>query len=221
MSETCIDVNGEQLVLDVSGAVYWPSQSTLVFADLHFEKGSFFAKEGSLLPPYDTRTTLARMADVVSRRTPRQVIALGDSFHDRDAASRLGSLERQQLNALTARADWIWIRGNHDPALPNWLEGIVVEEFARRGLLFRHEPSLVNGRGEVAGHLHPCTTVAGRGRALRRRCFISDGRRIVLPAFGAYAGGLDISDQAITSLFMATARAYVLGLRRVYGVAAS
>ena len=78
-------------------------------------------------------------------------------------------------------------------------------------LVFRHEPGVLFQRGEIAGHLHPCTTVNRRGRSLRRRCFVSDGRRMVLPAFGAYAGGLDVWDAAIAGLFEADFGAYVLG----------
>jgi DNA ligase-associated metallophosphoesterase len=220
LSETDIEVNGEQLVLDVSGALYWPRLETLVFADLHFEKGSSFARWGQFLPPYDSRTTLALMATALARRKARRVIALGDSFHDPDAATRLGGFERDQLSEMVAQTEWIWVCGNHDPEPPVWLGGSLAEMVALGGLVFRHEPSRVDGLGEVAGHLHPCTTVAARGQTLRRRCFISDGSRVVLPAFGAYAGGLDILDGAISSLFRGAVSAYVLGLSRVYRVVA-
>jgi DNA ligase-associated metallophosphoesterase len=214
-----IDVNGETLVLDASGAAWWPEQATLVFADIHFEKGSSYARRGALLPPYDTRTTLRRMTDAIARRAPKRVIALGDSFHDRDAAERLDDGERAALAALGRRAHWVWIAGNHDPAPPAWLEGEIVSEIRLRNLVFRHEPSVFFQPGEIAGHLHPCATVTRRGRSLRRRCFVSDGRRMVLPAFGAYAGGLDLHDPAIGSLFEGAFGAFVLGAARVYAVA--
>jgi len=214
-----IEVNGERLTLDPSGAAWWPEERTLVFADIHFEKGSSFARRGALLPPYDTRATLKRIAAVVERRQPRRIVALGDSFHDRDAAERLDDGDRAWLAALSREADWVWIAGNHDPALPGWLGGIVTAEIAIGGLVFRHEPDVTSHVGEIAGHLHPCTTVTRRGRSLRRRCFVSDGRRMVMPAFGAFAGGLDLWEQAIGSLFPGDFGAYVLGTRRVYAVA--
>jgi DNA ligase-associated metallophosphoesterase len=214
-----IGLNGERLVLDASGALWWPDQATLVFADIHFEKGSFYGVRGQFLPPYDTRTTLRRMAAVVARYRPARIVALGDSFHDADAPARLDVEERIMLGAMGAGADWIWITGNHDPAPPPWLGGFIASEFALGGLTFRHEPAVFARRGEVAGHLHPCTTVNRRGRSLRRRCFVSDGNRIVLPAFGAYAGGLDLWDEAISSLFDGDFGAYVLGTARVYAVA--
>lgn len=219
LDELRLDVNGEVLVLDPSGALYWPGEETLVVADLHFEKGSSFARGGTLLPPYDTINTISRLEAALERRAVRRVIALGDSFHDREAASRLGPEERARLTDLARRAHFIWIAGNHDPEPPAWLGGAIASEVAIGGLLFRHEPLPPPQRGEVAGHLHPSATVVRRGRSLRRRCFVSDGERLVLPAFGAYAGGLDVREDAIASLFARSLIAYLLGARRVYAAA--
>jgi DNA ligase-associated metallophosphoesterase len=219
LDDLLIDVNAETLVLDASGAVWWPERETLVLADIHFEKGSSYARRGALLPPYDTRATLKRMGEVVARRNPKRIVALGDSFHDRDAADRLDTEERAMLASLGHAAEWVWIAGNHDPAPPSWLGGTVAEEIKLGGLVFRHEPGVMFQPGEIAGHLHPCTTVTRRGRSLRRRCFVSDGRRMVLPAFGAYAGGLDLWEHAIGSLFEGAFGAFVLGMERVYAVA--
>lgn len=219
MDETHVDVNGEDLVLDASGALWWPAEATLVVADLHFEKGSSYAPSGQMLPPYDTRTTLLRIEKLAGRLKPSRIVALGDSFHDRNGAERLDEEERARLAALRRGVEWIWIAGNHDPAPPHWLGGRVAEEIAIGGLVFRHEPREMNARGEIAGHLHPCATVTRRGRSLRRRCFVSDGARLVMPAFGAYAGGLDVRDRAVSGLFKARFLAYLLGTQRVYAVA--
>ena len=217
MSE--IAVNGETLLLDATGALYWPAMRMLIFSDMHFEKGSSYARRGTMLPPYDTRATLARVTALVKHYAPRHVIALGDSFHDDEAADRLDDVEREMLLTLSRAADWIWIAGNHDPEPPPWLGGQIAEEVAIGGLLFRHEPSATPFAGEIAGHLHPCASVTRRGRTLRRRCFVSDGTRLVMPAFGAYAGGLDVREMAVRTLFPDIFRAYVLGARRVYAVA--
>ena len=219
MDETRISLNGETLVLDLNGALYWPAEETLVVADLHFEKGSSFARRGQLLPPYDTRATLARIEALAARYAPARIIALGDSFHDRDAGNRLDEFERAILLRLGEAAEWIWITGNHDPMPPAWLNGRVTEEAAIGGLVFRHEPSRVPEAGEIAGHLHPCATVTRRGRSLRRRCFVSDGLRMVMPAFGAYAGGLDVREEPVRSLFPDDFFAYLLGSCRVYALA--
>ena len=102
-------------VADLSGALFWQEQRLLVVSDLHLEKGSSFATRGVLLPPYDTVATLSRLAAVIARHDPRMVIALGDSFHDRNAHERLSAPDREALSAMQARRDWIWISGNHDP----------------------------------------------------------------------------------------------------------
>jgi DNA ligase-associated metallophosphoesterase len=220
VSEVLVEVNGETLLLDRAGALYWPAERTLVFADLHFEKGSAYARSGQMLPPYDTRATLARIEALFICRAPERVIALGDSFHDRDAENRLDAFERDTFIRLGCAAEWIWIAGNHDPAPPSWLGGKIVDEIAIGGLIFRHEPSASPAHGEIAGHLHPCKSITRHGRSLRRRCFVSDRTRLVMPAFGAYAGGLDVRDHAVRTLFGESFLAYLLGARRVYTVAA-
>jgi DNA ligase-associated metallophosphoesterase len=213
-----VAVNGETLLLDRSGAAWWPRTRTLIFADLHFEKGSSYARGRQFLPPYDTRATLLRMADVAARRSPARIIALGDSFHDPFAAERLGTDERGTLAALTASAHFIWITGNHDPHPPAWLGGAVMAEWREGGLVFRHEPRADAEHGEVAGHLHPAATVAKYGRGVRRRCFVADAVRLLLPSFGAYTGGLDVGEAAIAGLFGPRFHAFMLGQERVYAI---
>ena len=217
-TDLCVTVNGESLLLDKSGAAWWPRTRSLIFADLHFEKGSSYARGRQFLPPYDTRATLLRMAQVVARRAPVRIIALGDSFHDPFAAERLGGEERGMLEALATAAHFIWITGNHDPHPPAWLGGAVMPEWREGGLVFRHEPRADAERGEVAGHLHPAATVAKYGRGVRRRCFVADAMRLLLPSFGAYTGGLDVGDAAIAGLFGARFHAFMLGEERVYAI---
>lgn len=207
-------------VADFSGALFWEAQSLLVVSDLHLEKGSSFASRGVLLPPYDTVATLSRLAAVIARHDPRQVIALGDSFHDRDAHARLSEPDREALAALQLRRNWIWISGNHDPALPSDLGGVVATEVAIGPIAFRHEPT--GAAGEIAGHLHPKARVPTRGRSIERRCFASDRERAVMPAFGAYTGGLSIRDAAFTRIFGSPGfMAHVLGDNRVHAFVAS
>ena len=217
-NDLVIEVNGEKLLLDACGAAYSPRHRALIFADLHFEKGSSYARGRQFLPPYDSRATLLRMARAVARHNPARVIALGDSFHDRGAADRLGAEERAMLAAMAGAADFVWIAGNHDPSPPAWLGGEIADEYALGDLLLRHEPQAAPKRGEVAGHLHPCARVAKWGRGVRRRCFVSDGMRLVLPSFGAYTGGLDVAEAAIASLFAGAFHAYMLGSERVYAI---
>jgi uncharacterized protein len=215
-----VDIAGMAFVADLSGALFWEAQGLLVVSDLHLEKGSSFATRGVLLPPYDTVATLMRLAAVIARHNPRMVIALGDSFHDRTAHDRLSGTDREGLSAMQARRDWIWIAGNHDPALPSGLGGVVASEVCIGPIAFRHEPT--GAVGEIAGHLHPKARVSTRGRSMERRCFACDGERAVMPAFGAYTGGLSIRDAAFSKIFGSTGfLAHVLGDARLHTIAAS
>jgi len=217
-TDLSIIVNGETLVMDRSGAAWWPRTSTLIVADLHFEKGSSYARFGQFLPPYDTRATLLRLAEVIGRRAPARVIALGDSFHDPFASSRLPSQDLEMLQRLAASAHMLWIAGNHDPHPAAALGGAVMAQWREGGLIFRHEPRADAEPGELAGHLHPCAKVAKYGRGVRRRAFAADAKRMVLPAFGAYTGGLDVGDPAISTLFEGRFHAFMLGEERVYAI---
>ncbi len=214
-----VTIAGVTLVADLSGAFFWESERLLVVSDLHLEKGSSFAARGVLLPPYDTVATLSRLNTVIARHDPRTVIALGDSFHDRDAHRRLSAPDREAICVLQTRRDWIWISGNHDPALPSDLGGVVAGEVAIGAIAFRHQPT--GAAGEIAGHLHPKARVTTRGRTMERRCFASDGMRAVMPAFGAYTGGLSIRDAAFARIFQPGFMAHVLGDNRMHAISAS
>jgi DNA ligase-associated metallophosphoesterase len=215
-----VTVAGVTLVADLSGAFFWEAERLLVVSDLHLEKGSSYAARGVLLPPYDTVATLSRLSAVIARHDPRTVIALGDSFHDRNAHARLSAPDRDAIAALQARRDWIWISGNHDPALPSDLGGVVASEVAIGPIAFRHQPT--GAAAEIAGHLHPKARVTTRGRSVERRCFASDGERAVMPAFGAYTGGLNIRDAAFTKIFQTLGfMAHVLGDNRMHAISAS
>jgi uncharacterized protein len=213
-------IAGVALVLDCDGALYWPDAGLLAISDLHLEKGSSFAARGVLLPPYDTATTLARLAAVIARYAPQAVIALGDSFHDGDGAARMAAADRDALRALQRGRDWMWISGNHDPDPAIGTGGSFAAVLAVGVLSFRHEPS--GAAGEIAGHLHPVARVSGRGCSVTRRCFASDGMRLLMPAFGAFAGGLNVGDRAFADFFGTFAfTAYVLGEGRIYALAAA
>ena len=217
-----IDVAGVSFVSGVAGALYWPEERLLVVADLHLEKGSSFATRGSLLPPYDTADTLARLRRVVESFAPRTVVALGDSFHDRRGADRLAAADRQALSGIQRGRDWIWIAGNHDPEPHKGLGGACIEDLTVGPITFRHQAGAAGQvRGEISGHWHPVAIVARRGRGMRRRCFVADGRRVVMPAFGAYAGGLNVRHRALTALFGRDFTAHVMGETAVYAFPAA
>jgi len=217
-----VTVNGVALAADCLGALFWPGEGLLVVSDLHLEKGSSFARRGQLLPPYDTTETLARLARLITHYAPRMVIALGDNFHDGDGPTRLSPQDRASLVALQRSRDWIWMTGNHDPEPADGIGGTFAATIAIGALTFRHLPSCDAPDGEIAGHLHPIARVAQRGRAVSRRCFATDGKALVMPAFGAYTGGLNIRDRAFAAVFGARKfSAHMLGEDRLYAFAAS
>jgi DNA ligase-associated metallophosphoesterase len=210
------EVMGARLTGLSCGALWWEQESLLVVSDLHLEKGSAYASSGQMLPPYDTRASLQRIAALVQLLSPRTVISLGDSFHDRRARTRMAAEDVALLRALTAAVDWVWIEGNHDPRPPEDLGGRAARELKLGPLTFLHEPSIGASPGEIAGHLHPCATVMGRGRWVRARCFASDGERLVMPSYGALTGGLNVRDRAFAQLFPNGLIAAVLGRDGVY-----
>ena len=223
-------VAGEACVLRCSGALWLPAHRALIAADLHLEKGSAFATCGQMLPPYDSRATLERLAAEIDDLKPARVILLGDSFHDSRAIPRMASDDRDHLNRMASGRDWLWLEGNHDrEALARDAEAIarlpgrIVGDLALGGLRLTHEPlpaAPSDARhGEVAGHLHPCARVVAHGRGVRRACFVTDGSRLVLPAFGAFTGGLNVRDPAIATLFAAPPMAAALGRDRVHVLA--
>lgn len=214
-------VHETAVLADPDGVLVVPEAGLLVVSDLHFEKGSSFAAKGQMLPPYDTRTTLRRLGEAIDRHQPQTVIALGDSFHDLRADQRMHGVDAGTLADLVRRLDrWIWIEGNHDPAPPPQFGGEVLHEVELAGLVFRHEPTEGEAPGEIAGHLHPCAKVRRRGRSLRNRCFATDGQRLILPAFGAFTGGLNVCDDAFSRCFGRTPDALIMGRDRVWPVAA-
>lgn len=203
---------GETLEALPMGALHWPAERLLAVADLHLEKGSSYAVAArKLLPRHDTRQTLGALAALIDAIQPRTVICLGDTFHDRDAVARLPETDRIAIEHLAAQTSFVWIAGNHDPAPPPAGWGEVAEEIDRGPLVFRHEARFGPADGEISGHFHPVAALTVRGRGLRRRCFLTDGRRLILPAFGAYAGGLNALDPAIAQLFPDDYDALVVG----------
>ncbi len=213
---------GVDVVCDWRGAAYFPADDLLVFSDLHLEKGSAFARRGTFVPPYDTHQTLARAGKVIAHYDPAVVVCLGDSFHDDEGHGRICDAVRTEIRALASGRDWCWIKGNHDPSTPENLPGFSADEMAVGSLIFRHEPIAGPASGEVCGHLHPAARVLRRGRTVRRDCFATDGTRLIMPAFGAFTGSLNVLSEAFDGLFdWRQFQALLLGDRRIYPIKAS
>jgi len=181
----------------VAGALWWPARRALLVADLHFEKASWFATRGQMLPPYDTLATLADLEALLTATGAAELWCLGDSFHDTAGCDRLPVAAQDKLRALTTAVRWTWITGNHDPAVADHCGGEVVDAALVDGLVLRHEADPAEPRPELSGHFHPKLRVRVRGRQVARRCFVATPAKLVLPAFGALTGGLDAGAPAI------------------------
>ncbi|WP_203309175.1 ligase-associated DNA damage response endonuclease PdeM [Sphingomonas beigongshangi] len=190
---------GHDLAALRDGALWWPARRALLVADLHFEKASWFAMRGQMLPPYDSIATLTELARLVAATGAVELWCLGDSFHDSAGCERLPAAAQALLRDLTARLAWTWITGNHDPVLVDRCGGDVVEEAMVEGLVLRHEAAPDEPRPELSGHFHPKLRLRVRGKQVARRCFVATARKIVLPAFGALTGGLDVDHPALTA----------------------
>ena len=211
-------LNGTRAVLRASAALWLPASKTLCAGDLHFEKGSSYAARGQMLPPYDTHETLSRLEAESEALDPKTIVLLGDSFHDGGGEARMDPDAAARIVRLAYGRSLIWIVGNHDEEGPRALPGEVVDQVVVETLTLTHEPLPGHKPGEVAGHLHPCARVSAFGRAVRSRCFATDGERMVLPAFGAFTGGLSLLDAAFGGLFVRPPTAGVIGKNRVHAV---
>ena len=210
---------GERFMLCPSGVALWPATRTLIVADLHFEKGSAFAARGRAVPPYDTRETLTRLASAIRRHTPQRVIVLGDALHDDRAITRMAAADLEALKRLLSPLRVLWIAGNHDPTPQPELPGECMAEWREGRLHFRHiggTALLARNEAEFSGHYHPKATLPTRIGGITRPCFLATGQRLILPAFGAFTGGLDVQDPAMSSLTRGAQRVFLLGRDRLH-----
>jgi len=211
MKEHSFNFFAETLVARGSGALLWPSEKILTVSDLHLGKSERIARRGGpFLPPYETRETLARLAEDIQDTDPAVVICLGDSFDDLQSAQSLNPQEIRRIVQLQAGRKWIWIEGNHDPG-PVAVGGTHLKEFIQAPLIYRHIASSIGAGGEISGHFHPKHTLRAKGRAITRPCFIYDETRVILPAYGAYTGGLGCTSPALQALFGTGARIVMTG----------
>ncbi|WP_150288361.1 ligase-associated DNA damage response endonuclease PdeM [Rhabdaerophilum calidifontis] len=206
-----VRLGGLDLILHPEGAALVPAEETLIVADLHLEKAASFAARGRLLPPHDSVATLGALSALAGALAPRRIVLLGDSFHSRLHTFGAASPGPALIAGLAARAELVWIAGNHDPVPPLPLPGRALPELRIGDVVLRHLPCR-DGRPEIVGHLHPAARLRTRAGALRRRCFLLSPARLVLPAFGALTGALDADDPAIADWFPDRAgHAFLLG----------
>lgn len=191
------EFGGEQFGIAGEAAIYWRAQDALLVSDLHLEKASAFALSGQMLPPYDSVSTLEIVSALCRKYKPAKIISLGDNFHDDDGEHRLAESAAAMLVDLACDTEWIWITGNHDRAVSGVWGGKAFDELTLSGITLRHEAQRGDPNPEISGHFHPKFRQVLRGRMVARRCFVKTPRKMIMPAFGALTGGLDVQDVAI------------------------
>jgi DNA ligase-associated metallophosphoesterase len=209
---------GLELIPDLSGALYVPEYKALIISDLHLEHGTSLARRGLHVPPFDTAVTLNLLEQVVVSTHATRLIFLGDSFHDGEGEERLDEEYLSRLRTITNSFETCWITGNHDPQPPQSLGGQGAEMISLGPLTLRHEPRRhLNGAFEIAGHLHPGCSIVQRGRSIRGKCFVGDETRLIMPAFGAYTGGLSVTSKAFDGLLNEKAAlAFMIGRAAIH-----
>lgn len=190
-------------------ALFWPQQKALLVADLHLEKASFYARQGQMLPPYDSRATLDELSELITKTNAETVFCLGDNYHDDGGEARLETDAATLLRMLTEKTNWIWISGNHDRGVSGLWGGMVKQQWCEHGLTLRHEASRCPMLPEISGHYHPKIRVPARGRHISRRCFVRGQKHLIMPAFGSLTGGMAASDPVIEQIVEGPAEACI------------
>jgi len=201
---------GIDLAVLSTGALWWPAVRTLCVSDLHLGKSERIARlGGTMLPPYESHETLARLEGDILATGAQTVICLGDSFDDLPASENLDDTSTLWLARLMAGRRWVWIEGNHDPG-PVEFGGTHLAELHAPPLSFRHI-ARASAAGEISGHYHPKARLSVRGRTLSRPCLLYDSDRVIMPAYGTYTGGLRSDDATLSHLMRPEAVAVMLG----------
>ncbi len=219
-----IEFCGNIFWLYSDGSCFHEQSKTLIVADLHLEK-AFSQSSAALLPGYDTKETLTLLEAALMRNEVQNCIFLGDSFHNAGSAQSLAKPYKEKLVQLSKLKHFKWVLGNHDPLLPDFLPGERCQSTYIDSIELRHQPKqnenemlVIPKRGQIIGHYHPKAKLRLRASNTSGKCFIFDQKRMILPAFGVYTGGLNITSIAISSLFSGTPAIYFCHKTKLYRI---
>lgn len=214
-----IEFAGHTFILDPLGLMIWPEQKTAIVADLHLEKGSYFALGGQMLPQQESIETLEKLHRALEMSGCGKLILLGDSFHDEQGFQRLSKEARSLFDLIKERYEVIWIVGNHDGSfVPEGMQAY--DELDIENITFRHE-AVHGANHEISGHYHPKAILKLRGTRVSRPCFVANKNQVILPAFGALTGGMDVTSEEISNFFEGSFDAFLLGQRKIYKVSSN
>ncbi len=180
-----------QFLLNPDGSMYWIEEKSLIVGDLHLEKSTSYIDQGNFLPPYDF---------------------LGDVFHDNSAFDRLKKKEKQLFKDILKK-NVIWVKGNHDNNF-KYVNIKTYTSYKLKNFIFSHISDKKN-KLEISAHYHPKVTFKFKGTKISKPCFLIDKEKIILPAYGAYTGGLNISSDIYKNVFLNDYQIYALGNTKV------
>ena len=207
--------NNNKFVLNPDGSMFWPQESCLIVGDLHLEKSTSYIDQGNFLPPYDTLDTLTKLSHTIKKKRIKKVIFLGDVFHDSNGYERLKLPEKSLFDKIL-NENTIWISGNHDANFkPKHVNSFTLYKLNK--LTFSHISCSKNSM-EISAHYHPKVTFKYLGTKISKPCFLIDKYKIILPAYGSYTGGLNISSNAFKNIFSNNFDVYALGNKKVFKV---
>lgn len=175
------------------GALFWINKKTLIIADLHLEKGSSYFKEGQFISPKDTSENLRKLENCVDKIKPKIIIFLGDTFHDKYSLKRISNKNLEKFKNLFSHFKCYLISGNHDEdIIDSDLDFLV--DLKIDGIKFVHKKSNLD-KFEISGHFHPIAVVKYKGIKIKNKCFVCTKKKIILPSFGTYTGGLNVKNK--------------------------
>ena len=201
-----IELAGEQLIVDAQRALVWPAEATMFLADLHLGKSDIFRRAGIPIPEGSTTADLDRIELLVQRYRLKRVVLLGDFLHGRSFPKAAYSESFAAWRRTRPDLEFTVIAGNHDRfdafRSVNWnvtwqREGVPIGPF-----ICRHHPEPSREGFVLAGHVHPVMFLYGSARERLRVpvLWIRDGHA-VLPSFGSFTGGAEVSPSESESVY--------------------
>ena len=209
-----ISFNKHKFQISKEGVLFWFEKKIAIISDLHLEKGSGYGPTGQFLPPYDSEETLMKLLNTTKQYNIKKIILLGDTFHDKNALSRMSKKVTSLFKNLLNKYEVIFVLGNHEDNME--FENITFfDEYVLDGIHFIHQASKKNIY-QISGHYHPIATVRTGSKKITGKCFIQLKYNLILPSFGVYTGGLNIKNSIFKEIFEKEPRIYFLGKKAVY-----
>ena len=209
-----VNFNNHKFQISKEGILFWFDKQIAIISDLHLEKGSSFGQYGQFIPPYDSEETLKKLLNKIKKYKITKVILLGDTFHDKNALSRMSKRVLILFETFIKKYEVIFVLGNHESNIQ--LENIeFLNEYVLDGIHFIHQASRKKIY-QISGHYHPVATIKTGSKKITGKCFVQLNYNLILPSFGVYTGGLNIKNSVFRKIFENEPSVYFLGKKCVY-----